>query len=95
MNKTPLEDTEVDNLEGQERRKGGTVPNDPDKIKSYDANIKTNQFESKGSYSLKLVGKEQVFQYKRSAEDDDMDRSELMESSLLAIYNHCESRKMT
>ena len=80
-----------DILEAQPRKKRETnSPRDPDEIKTYDATIETNKFETKGSYVLELVGQRRLLRYRRSRSTDDADLSNLVESSLLAFINHSE-----
>ena len=87
-NKTPEDDIEEDDMEAEGRRKreSMTAPNDVDEIKTYDPNLKTNHFESQGSYTLELVGRQRLLRTKRAA--DYVDLSEAAESSLLAFINH-------
>ena len=87
-NKTPEDDIQEDNMEAEGRRKRGsmTAPNDVDEIKTYDPNMKTNHYESKGSYTLELVGEQRLLRTKRAA--DYVDLSEVAESTLLAFINH-------
>ena len=65
------------------------MPQDPDNIKTYNAALKTNHYESKGGYTLELVGQRRL-RRKRSA--DPVDLSNAVESSLLAFINHSEFR---
>ena len=88
-NKTPEDDIEEDNMEAEGRRKreeSMTTPNDVDEIKTYDPNMKTNHYESNGSYTLELVGQQRLLRAKRAA--DYVDLSEAAESTLLAFINH-------
>ena len=87
-NKTPEDDIEEDNMEAEGRRKreSMTAPNDVDEIKTYDPNMKTNHYESNGSYTLELVGQQRLLRTKRAA--DYVDFSEAAESTLLAFINH-------
>ena len=87
-NKTPEDDIQEDNMEAEGRRKreSMTAPNDVDEIKTYDPNMKTNHYESNGSYTLELVGQQQLLLQKRDA--DYVDFSEAAESTLLAFINH-------
>ena len=87
-NKTPEDDIQEDNMEAEGRRKrqSMTAPNDVDEIKTYDPNMKTNHYESKGSYTLELVGQQRLLRTKRAA--DYVDFSEAAESTLLAFINH-------
>ena len=87
-NITPEDDIQEDNLEavGRRKRESMTAPNDVDEIKTYDPNMKTNHFESQGSYTLELVGQQQLLRAKRAA--DYVDLSEVAESTLLAFINH-------
>ena len=88
-NKTPEDDIQEDNMEAEGRRKreeSMTTPNDVDDIKTYDPNMKTNHYESQGSYTLELVGQQRLLRTKRAA--DYVDLSEVAESTLLAFINH-------
>ena len=88
-NKTPEDDIQEDNMEAEGRRKreeSMNTPNDVDEIKTYDPNMKTNHYESKGSYTLELVGQQRLLRTKRAA--DYVDLSEAAESTLLAFINH-------
>ena len=88
-NKTPKDDIEEDNMEAVGRRKreeSMTAPNDVDEIKTFDPNMKTNNYEAKGSYTLELVGQQRLLRAKRAA--DYVDLSEAAESTLLAFVNH-------
>ena len=84
----PEDDIEEDNMEaeGRKKRESMTTPNDVDGIKTYDPNMKTNHYESQGSYTLELVGQQQLLRAKRTA--DYVDLSEAAESTLLAFINH-------
>ena len=78
---------EEDNLEAEYRRKKDTSePQDPDDIKSYDKTLKTNRYESEGSYTLRLVGQRRlVRRERRSLIQSDL--TDMVESSLLAFIN--------
>ena len=91
-NEGPKDDTEVDNLEAEYRRKRGTSgytsqpQQDPEKIKTYDPNLETNHYETKGSYTLRLVGQLRIgSRQKRSMEQTDF--TTMVESSLLGFIN--------
>ena len=60
------------------------MPQDPDDTKTFDSSMKTNYYESKGSYKLILVGQRRILR-KRSVYHVDMN---VVESSLLAFINH-------
>lgn len=77
-------------MEAEERRgrDANTAPRDVDEIKTFDPNMKTNHYESKGSYTLKLVGQQRLLRTKRNA--DNVDLAEATESTLLAFINHSE-----
>ena len=62
------------------------TPNDPDDTKSYDPTIVTNHYESKGSYTVELVGQQRrLLRLRRSS---GVDLSGAIENSLLAFINH-------
>ena len=62
------------------------TPEDPNEIKTFDPNMKTNHYESEGSYTLELVGQRRLLRQRRSG--DPMDLTQAVESSLLAFINH-------
>ena len=85
---SPKDDIEEDILEAEGKRKRDTsMPQDPDEIKTYDAKLKTNHYESKGSYTVELVGQRRLLR-KRSA--NPVDLSNAVESSLLSFINQSE-----
>ena len=90
-NESPQDDIEEDTLEAQERNTRETDPetSDPDEIETYDSDMKTNHYESKGSYSIDLVGQQRMLRNARSAEDY-LEHSDMMESSMLAFINHSQ-----
>ena len=61
------------------------MPEDPDNIKTYDPDMKTNHYESKGSYTLELVGQRRLLRRRRS--EGNADWSNAVENSLLAFIN--------
>ena len=83
---------EEDILEGGARKKRGysdedTAPHDPDDITSYDPTIETNHYESKGTYTVEMVGEQRrLLRLRRSS--DNTDFSEAVENSLLAFINN-------
>ena len=89
QNKSPQDDVEGDSLESEGKRKRGAEPVDPDDIKSYDPNMKTNHFESTGSYTMDLVGQRRILRHTRSVEDH-LALPNAVESSMLSVFNHCE-----
>ena len=89
QNKSPSDDIEEDILEAEQRRKRDTdEPQDPDDIKTYDPDMKTNHYESKGSYTLELVGQRRLLRHRKSKRN--IDSSNVFESSLLAFINQSE-----
>ena len=84
-NITPEDDIQEE-VEGRRKRQSMTTTNDVDEIRTYDPNLKTNHYESQGSYTLELVGQQRLLRTKRAA--DYVDLSEAAESSLLAFINH-------
>ena len=89
QNKSPEDDMEADSLEAEGKRKRGAEPVDPDNIKSYDPTMKTNRFESTGSYTMDLVGERRILRHARSVEDH-LELPNSVESSILAVFNHSE-----
>ncbi|CAI8020933.1 hypothetical protein GBAR_LOCUS12470 [Geodia barretti] len=91
-NEGPKDDTEVDNLEAEYRRKRGTSgytsqpQQDPEKIKTYDPNLETNHYETKGSYTLRLVGQRRLGGRERRSMGQ-TDFTNMLESSLLGFIN--------
>ena len=85
-NKDPADDTQDDNLEIQPRGKRAeptTSPGDPDEIETYQPSLKTNHYESKGTYVVELVGeKRRLLRLRRSVDEDNY-----VETSLLAFIN--------
>jgi hypothetical protein len=63
-----------------------TSPGDPDEIKCFNPEIKTNHYESKGTYVCELVG-EQRRLLRRRRSDDVIGLGEHVENSLLAFIN--------
>ena len=89
QNRSPEDDIEEDILEAEQRRRRDTsMPEDPDDIKTYDPDMKTNHYESKGSYTLELVGQRRLLRRKRSKGNADW--SNAVENSLLAFINESE-----
>ena len=85
---SPEDDVEEDILEAEGKRKRDvSMPQDPDNIKTYDAALKTNHYESQGAYTLELVGQRRL---RRKRSDNSVDLSNAVESSLLAFINHSE-----
>ena len=65
------------------------TPNDPDDTKSYDPTLVTNHYESKGSYTVELVGQQRrLLRLRRSS---GVDLSGAVENSLLAFINHSKT----
>ena len=94
QNKSPSDDIEEDILEAEQKRKRDTdEPQDPDDIKTYDPSIKTNHYESKGSYTLELVGQRRLLRHRRS--ERSIASNNVFESSLLAFINQSELHYMT
>ena len=59
---------------------------DPEKIKTYDPNLETNFYETKGSYTLRLVGQLRInSRQRRSMGETDLTNME--QSSLLGFIN--------
>jgi hypothetical protein len=59
---------------------------DPEKSKTYDPNLETNRYETKGSYTLRLVGQLRIgSRQRRSMEQTDF--TTMVESSLLGFIN--------
>ena len=69
------------------------MPEDPDDIVTYDPEMKTNHYESKGSYTLELVGQRRLLRRRRS--ERNIDLSNVFESSLLAFINQSELNHLT
>ena len=95
VNQAPKDDVEDDNLEAMTRGKRQnaaemTSPGDPDDIKSFNPEIKTNHYESKGTYVCELVG-EQRRLLRRRRSDDVIGLGEHVENSLLAFINKSKS----
>ena len=89
QNRSPEDDIEEDILEAEQRRRRDTsMPEDPDDIKTYDPDMKTNHYESKGSYTLELVGQRRLLRQRRSKGNADW--SNAVENSLLAFINESE-----
>ena len=89
QNRSPEDDIEEDILEAEQRRRRDTsMPEDPDDIKTYDPDMKTNHYESKGSYTLELVGQRRLLRQRRSKGSADW--SNAVENSLLAFINESE-----
>ena len=57
---------------------------------SYDRDMKTNYYESKGSYTIDLVGQRRLVRRTRSVKDH-LNLPDAVESSILAFINHSES----
>ena len=64
------------------------MPQDPDDIKTYDPDMKTNNYEANGSYTLELVGQRRLIRRRRR--EGNVDSSNAVESSLLAFINQSE-----
>ena len=89
QNRSPEDDTEEDILEAEQRRRRDTsMPEDPDDIKTYDPDMKTNHYEAKGSYTLEFVGQRRLLRRRRS--EGNIDWSNAVENSLLAFINQSE-----
>ena len=88
-NTSPQDDVEGDSLVSEGRRKTRAEAADPDEIKSYDPDMVTNYYESKGSYSMDMVGQRRILRHARSVEDH-LKLPEAMESSILTVFNHSE-----
>jgi HEAT repeat protein len=91
VNQAPKDDVEDDNLEAMTRGKRNyaaemTSPGDPDEIKSFNPEMKTNHYESKGTYVCELVG-EQRRLLRRRRSDNGIRLGEHVENSLLAFIN--------
>ena len=88
-NNSPSDDVEEDILEAEGKRKrDATGPADPDDIKTYDPDMKTNHYESKGSYKVDLVGQRRLLRHRRNA--DHVDLSNAVVSTLLSFINQSE-----
>ena len=81
-NNRPEDDIEEDELEVEERRRRDS--SDPDDVESYDANFKTTHYESKGSYSLRLVAQRRVVRRRSTTK---INFEHLVEDSLLGFIN--------
>ena len=83
------DDMESDNLESQirGRRDASEEPNEPDDIRSYDPNLKTNHYSSKGSYTIELVGQRRLSRNRRHTEREPTD---MVASTLLGFINQSE-----
>ena len=95
VNQSPKDDVEDDNLEAMTRGKRNyaaemTSPGDPDEIKSFNPEMKTNHYESKGTYVCELVG-EQRRLLRRRRSDNGIRLGEHVENSLLAFINKSKS----
>ena len=55
--------------------------------------MKTNHYESKGSYTLELVGQRRLLRHRKSKRN--IDSSNVFESSLLAFINQSELHLLT
>ena len=93
--KAPKDDVEEDNLEAMTRGKRHdasemTSAGDPHEIKSFNPDIKTNHYESKGTYTCELVG-EQRRLLRRRRSDNSIRLGEHVENSLLAFINKSKS----
>ena len=91
-NLTPKDDVEDDTLEAMPRGQRHDAsemasPGDPDEIKSFNPEMKTNHYESKGTYVCDLVGT----QRRRRRSDDGIKQGEYVENSLLAFINKGKS----
>ena len=93
-NKTPGSDIEEDILEAQNRRKRYYTDSsqDPDAIQTFDPNLKTNHYETEGSYTLELVGQRRLLRQRRSAYGVDLTNA--VQNSLLAFINHSKSTQL-
>ena len=92
-NVSPEDDIEEDILEAEEKRKRDvSMPQDPDEIKTYDATLKTNHYESQGAYTLELIGQRRL---RRKRRENPVDLSNTVESSLLSFINHSEKTNIT
>ena len=90
-NNSPSDDVEEDILEAEGKRKrDATGPADPDDIKTYDPDMKTNHYESKGSYKVDLVGQRRLLRHRRNV--DHIDMSNAVVSTLLSFINQSELR---
>ena len=80
---------ESDNLESQHRgrRDASEGPNEPDDIRSYDPNLKTNHYSAKGSYTIELVGQQRLSRNRRHTERESTD---IVASTLLGFINQSE-----
>ncbi|CAI8041977.1 hypothetical protein GBAR_LOCUS23305 [Geodia barretti] len=63
-----------------------TSPGDPDEIKCFNPEIKTNHYESKGTYVCELVGEQRRLLHRRRS-DNSIRLGEHVENSLLAFIN--------
>ena len=90
-NKGPADDTQDDNLKIHARGKRAeptTSPGDPDETETFQPSLKTNHYESKGTYVVQLVGeKRHLLSLTRSVDEDNY-----VETSLLAFIN--QSKKL-
>ena len=88
-NSGPEDDMESDNLESQQRsrRDASEESNEPDDIRSYDPNLKTNHYSSKGSYTIELVGQRRLSRNRRHTEREPTD---MVASTLLGFINQSE-----
>ena len=79
-----------DDSEGDSLVANSVGKREADGDESYDPNMKTNYYESKGSYTVDLVGQRRLLRRTRSVKDH-LDLPEAVESSILAFINHSES----
>ena len=90
------DDVEEDSLEGVLRGKRDdeaeemASPGDPDEINSFDPSMKTNHYESTGTYICELVGEQRRLKRDKRS-DDSMNPEEYVETSLLAFINKSKS----
>ena len=78
---------EEDSLESEGKRKRGADASDPDTMKSYDPGMKTNHYESKGAFSLVLVGQRRILRRAKRTVSH-LELPDATKSSLLAFINH-------
>ena len=64
-------------------RRDENGPNDPDDVKSYDPNLKTNHYSAKGRYTVQLVGQRRVSRRRRHTTS----LTNMVESNLLGYIN--------
>ena len=90
----PENDVADDSLETELRKKreeSMPSPADPDEIESFEPSMKTNHFESKGSFVVELVDEQhRLMRQKRS--ENRINHSEHVETSLLAFINKSKWR---